>query len=322
MRTFRACGGVAAVAASLAVALLASACGGSAASSSTKLEKTNLVVGAVPGEGAASLYIAQAKGLFAKQGLHVKIVPTTTAGAVIPEMLHGSVDIDSGQWSSVIAAQTKGVGHFHALANGFALGPHVHEILALPSSGITSPQQLKGKTIAVNALNSLTTDLALTALSAYGITPSEVHFVAIPFPAEIAALSAHRVDAAYMIEPYITEAEETIGASALVDVDQGSTSNFPINGFAVTSQWAAKNPKTAAAFATAIAQGNNMAATNPGALRQVLRSSLHLNQKIADAMASGTFPTSVDATQLQRVADLMQRYGQLKQRFDVHSITG
>lgn len=305
----------------LAVALLASACGGSA-SSSTKLEKTNLVVGAVPGEGAASLYIAETKGLFAKQGLHVKIVPTTTAGAVIPEILHGAVDIDSGQWSSVIAAQAQGVGHFHALANGFALGPHVHEILTLPSSGITSPQQLKGKTIAVNALNSLTTDLALTALSAYGIMPSDVHFVAIPFPAEIAALSAHRVDAAYMIEPYITKAEKTIGASPVVDIDQGSTSNFPINGFAVTSQWMAQNPKTAAAFAAAISRGNNIAATNPGVLRQVLISTLHLDQKTADAMASGTFPTSVNATQLQRVADLMQRYGQLKQRFDVHAITG
>lgn len=320
MRTFRACGGVAAVAISLTVALLAGGCG-SSSSSDTKLEKTSVVVGAVPGEGAASLYIAQAKGLFTKQGLHVKIVPTTTATAVIPEMMHGAVDIDSGQWSSVIAAQAKGLGHFHALANGFALGPHVHEMLTLPSSGITNPQQLKGKTIAVNALNSLTTDLALTGLSAYGITPSEVHFVTIPFPAEIAALSAHRVDAAYMIEPYITEAQENIGASPLVDIDKGSTSNFPINGFAVTSQWAQQNPKTAAAFARAISEGNNLAATNPGVLRQVLGSSLHLNQKIADAMASGTFPTSVDATQLQRVADLMQQYGQLKQKFDVHSIT-
>ena len=321
MRTFRARGGVAAVAASLAVALLASACSGSA-SSSSKLEKTNLVVGAVPGEGAVSLFIAQSKGLFAKHGLHVKIVTTTTAGAVIPEMLHGAVDIDSGQWSSVIAAQAQGLGHFHALANGFALGPHVHEILTLPGSGITSPQQLKGKTIAVNALNSLTTDLALAALSGYGITPSEVHFVAIPFPAEIAALSAHRVAAAYMIEPYITEAEGTIGASALVDIDQGSTSNFPINGFAVTSQWMAQNPKTAAAFAAAISEGNGIAATSPGLLRQILATNLHLKQKVADAMASGTFPTSVDATQLQRVADLMQRYGQLKQRFSVSAITG
>jgi NitT/TauT family transport system substrate-binding protein len=321
LRTIRVGGGVAAVAVGVTVALLASGCGGSS-SSGSKLEKTNLVVGAVPGEGAASLYIAEDKGLFAKQGLHVKIVPTTTAGAVIPELLHGTVDIDSGQWSSVIAAQAQGLGHFHALANGFSLGPHVHEILTLKTSGITSPQQLKGKTIAVNALNSLTTDLALTGLSAYGIMASDVHFVAIPFPAMIAALAAHRIDAAYMIEPYITEAEQTIGAGAVIDMDQGSTSNFPINGFAVTSQWESQNPKTAAAFATAISQGNNLAATNPGVLQQVLTGSLHINKTIAAAMASGTFPTSVDATQLQRVADLMLRYGQLKQRFSVTTITG
>ena len=312
------------VVAAVAVALLAGACGSSGspgAGQSTKLEKTDLVVGAVPGSGAASLYIARDKGLFARQGLHVRIVPTATAGPVIPEMLHGTVDIDSGGWTSVIAAQAQGIGHFHALANGFALGPRVHEILALKSSGITSPRQLKGKTIAVNAVNTLTTDLALTALATYGLTPSDVHFAAIPFPAEAAALSAHRVAAAYMIEPYITKEEQSGGATALVDIDQANR-NFPVNGFVVTSAWAAKYPRTAAAFAKAITEGNKIAATDPAELRQVLTGSLHISPKVAAAMASGSFPTSVDPAQLQRVADMMQRYGQLKQHFDVHALTG
>jgi hypothetical protein len=39
-------------------------------------------------------------------------------------------------------------------------------------------------------------------------------------------------------------------------------------------------------------------------------------------MATGTFPTTADAVQLQRVADLMLQYGQLKKRFSVKSITG
>jgi NitT/TauT family transport system substrate-binding protein len=83
--------------------------------------------------------------------------------------------------------QAAGITTFRALADGSALGPHVHEIAVLPSSGITAPSQLKGKTIAVNALNGLTTDLALAALSRYGITPAQVHFVPIQFPAMLAA---------------------------------------------------------------------------------------------------------------------------------------
>ena len=71
----------------------------------TNLEKTHLTVAAVPAEGAAGLYLAEERGLFTQQGLHVTIVTTASAGAVIPQLLHGSVDIDSGQWVTAIAAQ-------------------------------------------------------------------------------------------------------------------------------------------------------------------------------------------------------------------------
>jgi NitT/TauT family transport system substrate-binding protein len=323
---------IAAAAAAGLIVTLVAACSGSSSSTpsgnasstpaSAKLEKTSIVVGAVPGEGAAGLFIAQKQGLFAKQGLSVTIMTTTSANTVIPDLLRGTVDVDSGQWSSIIAAQAAGAGTFHALANGFALGPHAHEIVALPSSGITSPAQLKGKTIAVNALNGLTTDLALAALSAYGITQSEVHFVAIPFPAMFPALAAHRVDAAYVIEPYVTAAEQA-GAKGLVDIDgTPATSVFPINGYAVTTAWMAKYPNTAAAFARAVEEGNTVAATDPAVMRAVLAGALHTSTKITDVMATGSFPVSVSAAGLQRVAALMQRYGQLKHSFDVSALTG
>ena len=38
----------------------------------------------------------------------------------------------------------------------------------------------------------------------------------------------------------------------LVDLDQGATSNFPIDGYVATRAWAQKYPKTAAAFVRAI----------------------------------------------------------------------
>lgn len=310
----------------LATALLASACssGGSGGSSGSGSgpEKQDIVVAAVPGEGAAGLFLAEKKGLFAKQGLHVTIKVSTSANTVIPEMLNGSVDVDSGEWSSVMGAQSAGVGKFHALANGFTLGPHVHEILAGRSSHITSPKDLRGKTIAVNELNSETTDLALSALGEYGIRASQVHFVAIPFPAMDSALASHRVGAIYEIEPYVTESEKNIGAQGVLDIDSGSTKNFPINGYMVTQQWFKRYPRTAAAFARAISQANTLATSDLSALQQIFTQSVHIPKDIADTMNVGTFPTSVDAVQLQRVINLMQRYGQLKGSLSAKQLTG
>jgi NitT/TauT family transport system substrate-binding protein len=310
-----------AAAIALAAALLASGCTSSSAASSTrKLEKRDLTVAVVPAAGDASLFIAQQEGMFAKQGLHVKIVVTPSSGAVIPEMLHGSVDVAAGQWTSFIAAQAAGVTRFHVLANAFSLGPHVHEIVALRHSGITSPQQLKGKSIAVNALNGISSALASARLADYGISPSEVHFVALPFPAMGAALTAGRVDAAYVVEPYVTE-EEEVGADGLVDIDAGGTQNFPISGFAATAQWVSKYPNTAKAFTQALQQGQQVAATNRAEVQRSVAEGAHLPPQLTAVMALGSFPISIDPTQLQRVADLMKTYGQLKQPFNVTAMT-
>ncbi len=66
------------------------------------------MVAAVAAEGAAGLYIAADDGLFAKAGLHVTIQTVTSSSTVIPAMLHGSVDVASGQYTSYIAADAAG----------------------------------------------------------------------------------------------------------------------------------------------------------------------------------------------------------------------
>ena len=194
--------------------------------------------------------------------------------------------------------------------------------MTLPGSGITSPAQLRGKTIAVNALNGLTTDLTSAALAPYGITPAQMHYVAIPFPEMAAALSAHRVSAAFLTEPYLTGAEQSLGVTSVIDIDAGSSAGFPISGYMVTQQWYHRYPNTAAAFARALQQGNTLAATSSAALHQAMSQALHVTAKISGTMAAGTFPTAISATQLQRVADLMFQFGQLKTHFNVTALTG
>jgi NitT/TauT family transport system substrate-binding protein len=76
-------------------------------------------------------------------------------------------------------------------------------------------------------------------------------------------------------------------------------------------------PRTAAAFTKAVEQGNAIAASNHAVLAQVLATALHLSPKISGVMATGTFPTSANPAQIQRVANLMLQYGQLKQSLNV-----
>ena len=306
----------------MAAAGALAACGSSKAStgSTSAVEKPGLTVAVVPASGAAGLYIAAQDGYFTAAGLHVKIVPVASGGDVLASLVNGSVDVDEGQWTSDIDTQVAGI-RLHALAAGNAGGPGVQEVTVLPASGIRTVKQLAGKTIAVNALAGLTVLLIDTVLAANGMSPSQVHYVVVPFPAMAAALAARRVDAAFMIDPYLTQAETSSGDVPLFDLDQGATQNFPLTGYVATSAWMSKYPKTAAAFTRALHKGQQIAATSRPAVEKALVANTTVSKQTAAIMATGTFPLSVTPVALGRVADLMQEEHALKPSVNVTALT-
>jgi NitT/TauT family transport system substrate-binding protein len=285
------------------------------------LEKTSITIAAVPTASSAGLYVAQSRGLFRREGLHVKIVRISAGANVTPDLLNGSLDVVNGAYAGFIQAQVHGAGKFHILADGYAGAPHVDEVVVAPNSGITSAKQLAGKTIAVNALGSIAQLLVSSALSAQGVSPSSVHFVAMGFPVMPAALQKHRIDAAYLVEPYLSQAEEQTGGEALMDINSGATQDFPINGFAATVQWCQKYPRTAAAVARALDEGQAMAGADRAVVQTALLRYTTITKQIAAIMALGAFPSSVNTVHLQRVPDLMHSFGLLKQNFSITAMT-
>jgi NitT/TauT family transport system substrate-binding protein len=303
--------------------MLAAACSSSSSSApkTSGLEKTNIVVGAVPAETGAAMFIAQEQGIFAKHGLHVTVQSITSTTTIVPDMLSGSVDIASGQIPTFIAAQVQGVGSFHLLASGLTLGPGVNEILALKSSGITSPAQLKGKTLAVNAPTGDSALLTDTVLADAGVKPTEVTHKVIPFTDMGVALSQHEVDAVYCTEPSCTLIKDKYGAQVIADTDQGAAQGLLTAGYTATTAWMKKYPKTAAAFTASILEASKIADTNRAALSKALEASLGITPQIAGSVAIGTFPTSVNQAKLQQVVNLMVKFGELKGSFNVASLT-
>jgi len=300
-------------------AVLASAgCGAGQATTTSVVEKTHLQVGAIKAVTAAGLYVAQQRGFFADEGLHVTIVPTTGSGPVMTDLLNGRLDVNFGNYVSFIAAQAKGVAKLRILVEGNNATAHEQEIVTLTSSPVTSVTGLRGKVIGVNALANVATLIVSSVLAENGVRPRSVKFVAIPFPAMGAALAARRIDAAWLVEPYLTETQIKYGAQVVADGDQGATQNFPISGYVTTAAWAGRYPKTAAAFTRALNRGQQVADTSRLTVEQVLQRYLGVSEQVASLAVTGDFPTSVDVTQIQRVADIMHQFGMLAQPFNVN----
>jgi NitT/TauT family transport system substrate-binding protein len=300
------------------------ACGSPASTVNTasNLEKTNLLVGEVPSEAVTALYVALQRGLFAAHGLHVTLKPITSTATIVPDLQTGLLDVAAGQVTTFIGAQAEGKGPFHVLASGLVVGPNVNELMTMDNSGITSPADLRGKTIAVNAPVGNGVLLTDAILAAYGIKPSQVKLMIVGFPQMAAALAQHKADAVYVTQPYTTEVEQQLGATVVADLNQGAAQGFMVGGYTVTTAWAAKYPHTAAAFTAAIKQASEIADTNLSADEQAFESFLDINPQVADVMSTGTFPTSVSVAKLQQLADLMFEFHELKKPFNATAMAG
>jgi len=308
---------VAAVAVAGTAALAAGCSGAATGSQAPAPEKKTIIVGVVPATDTAGLYIAQQRGYFAAAGLNVKIVNIVSAEGAISAQLAGKYDVTLGNYVSYIQADAEQHADLRILDEGSVIQPADQEIVTPPGSRITSLADLKGKTLAVNVPNNIGNILIGSALAGQGISLSAVKLVAIPFPEMTTALKEHKVDAAWMPEPFLSGAEEQIGAQPIFDLDQGSSEGLPIVGYAVTRTWQQKYPGTAAAFSAALERGQLLADTDRAAVEQAVEKFLGVPSVTAASMALPDFPLGVDKVRLQRIADAMQQFGLLNKPFNV-----
>ena len=225
-----------------AAALLAAGCSGSGGSGAVgPLEKTNLVVAAVPAMDSAGLYIAQQRGYFAQEGLHVTIEPAISSADVIKKQLAGKFDITAGAYPSYILADEAHHANLKVLVAGSTMAPNVQEVVVPPGSKITKMSQLAGKTITLNALNNIG-QLLVDAMLQDNAVPGTPHYNVQPFPAMGPLLAQHKLTAAWLPEPFISEFEEKYGVQPLADANQGAAESLPIEGYVVTQSWLNKIP--------------------------------------------------------------------------------
>ncbi len=130
----------------------------------------------------------------------------------------------------------------------------------------------------------------------------------------------HKVDAAWLPEPFVTQAEEDTGAVPLADANQGSSQNLPISGYMVTASWLKKYPNTAAAFRTAILKAQAIAATDPGAVQQGMEKFAGTPRVVAAIADAPEYPTQQNPVLLQRLASLMLNFGMLQQAYNVNQM--
>lgn len=303
-----------------AAALLAAGCSGSGGSSAVgPLEKTNLIVAAVPAIDSAGLYIAEQRGYFAQEGLHVTIVPAISSSDVIKQQLAGKYDITAGAYPSYILADEQQHANLKVLVAGSTMAPNVQEVVVPSGSRITKMSQLSGKTITLNALNNIG-QLLVESMLQDNAVPGKPKFNVQPFPAMGPLLAQHKLTAAWLPEPFISLYEEKYGVEPLADANQGAAESLPIEGYVVTQSWLNKYPHTAEAFKIAMEKAQAVAATNLGEAQKAMTAFAGVPKLAASVLPSPGFPTDTQAGPLQRVITLMVNFNLMSQGYNAANL--
>ena len=300
----------------VALALAAGCSNGGSAANGSRLEKPVLNVAVVPAVDSAGFFVALDQGLFKAQGLTVNFIPVTSSETAIAAQVAGAYDITGGNYVSYVQAQQH-EANLDIFAEGSVMEPGTQGIYTLPGSSITTLAGLEGQTVAINAPNNILYLLTASVLLEHGIAPQSVDFASIPFQEMPAELESAAVSAAVLPEPFASGVEEIQGGVPLADLDQGATTSFPVEGYVVTKQWAAKHPHTLAAFYTALEEGQRIADVSRAAVEQAMvdmPAPFGVSAETAAVMALDSYPVStvppgsVDKVRLQRVVDVMRQF--------------
>jgi NitT/TauT family transport system substrate-binding protein len=280
------------------------------------VEKAKINISVLTAADLAPLYLANQNGYFKQEGLEVNITTAASGAATLTKLVSGESDVIFSSYVPLFVAQATGAADIKLVADAVSASPNSTMVIAGPNSPVKTVQDLAGKKIAITAPGTATDTLTKAIMKANNVDFTKVSWVPMAFPDMSTALGKGDVDAALMVEPFLTQAAKTVGAVPVVDAASGPTADFPVAGYASLAKFTAENPKTIAAFQRAMKK-----ATDDAADRAKIEPMIVKYAKVdADTAALITLPnyhSTMDPRRLQRVPDLLQEFGLIKKRVDV-----
>lgn len=283
--------------------------------------RTPLHLATLPVEADATAWYALDQGFFLKNGLDVTIDVITSGSAVTAGVVSGALDIGVASISSLMTAHVRGLPILALAPGGLYDGAFPTSVLAVQdSSPLHTAKDLTGKTVAVQTLG----ELAQTAMASWidknGGDSKSVKFTEMPTSTMMDALTKGRVDAAFLAEPFYTQAKPAVRFFG--PTYDGVAKKFLITAWLATRDWIDRNPATAkkflASMLTAAAWGNQP--QNAAASGAILAKYTKIAPEVVAKMQRVQFATRLDPAMMQPVIDVSAQYGTIPKAFPAKDI--
>ncbi|GGK97625.1 ABC transporter substrate-binding protein [Mangrovihabitans endophyticus] len=270
-----------------------------------------VTVGVIPIVDVAPIYLGQKQDFFTKRNIKLTLESGQGGAAIVPGVVSGQFQFGFSNMTSLLLAQTKNVP-ISVVANGVAStgksGADFSGVAVKGDSPIKSAADLAGKKVAVNTLKNIGDTTVRESVRKAGGDPSNIQFVEMPFPNMPAAVEQGQVDAAWMVEPSLTEV--TSAGGRVVSWNYVDTApDLTVAAYFASTKLQADDPDLVKRFTEAINESLEYADANPDAVREILGSYTKISPEVREKLTLPKWPTEINKASVQTLAQLGQQDG-------------
>ena len=280
-------------------------------------------VSIVPIFAVAAHFAAEKQGYFAEQGIAVTTQPVQGGAVGIPGLVSGSFDVLYANSISCLTALERGID-LRIVAEATTIATHPPDVDALfirKGDPIRNGKDLEGKTIAINVKYDLMWLVMQGYVQKTGGDVNKIAYREVPVPSMLDALKNKQVDAALVLDPFMTKAisdpDFEIAGWPSSMVMPGMPSSFWIT----SGQTADTKTKQIAAYQRGFLKGVAWFNEHLGdhEFIDLVAGYTKTDPQLLAKMYAAKQPTAIDPVILKKLVTVVKDYGILKTEIDIDS---
>jgi NitT/TauT family transport system substrate-binding protein len=299
-----------------------SAASGSGSASSGSAQPARLTIGTIPNADVAPIYLGDKQGFFSKRGLTLTFVQAQGGAAIVPAIVSGDEQFGTTNMTSILQADATGLD-LKLVAPGSGNtgkeGADFGGVIVKGDSPITSASDLAGKTVAINTINNINDTVVRQAVRKDGGNATSVKFLELGFPDMVAAVATGKVDAAMVVEPFLSVAKSQ-GLRVVSSPYAVTAKNLSIAGWFTSQKYIQSHPDVVSRFQDAIKESADYARAHPDEVRSILTTYTTIKPEVATAMTLPQYQTEIDESAVQTLLDLGKKDGIIKGNVKVSDV--
>ncbi len=268
-------------------------------------------------------WVAADEGFFKAEGLNVSFVEFSSGSKTIEALVAGGLDVGLGSLLTLARAYDSDIGIKIATDGGHIDEDHLGSFVVLrPNSTVQSMADLKGKTIAITGWGSAQEMALKLLLKNCSLTMSDVKVVILPFDRQVESLASGRIDAAFLVEPYLNYAADNFGCRKLCDA---FGSIFPDHRFQITTaffseNFVAEHKDVVEGFIKAYGKAIEWMDSHPDETRSILAKYTGLDPALVGRIGAYAYSPNLDEELVERCLNLFFEQGCTQRKINATEI--